>query len=529
MDSVTKKLIIAQANKLYYSGADVATFTEITGATVDTTDNISMCAAFQKVFVVNGSTKKVIDFLNNKIVYSTGLTTAPLKGDTLTQATTNAAGLVDYVSTDQKTIYITKITTADFDTTNTISSDNAGGVTMDPATFIPTSVTEPTAPHQSDWVMHPSKTTALPTRLYLICRYSGRIVVSGNPEKPGAWYMTRQADPFDLDFTTDLQSPVSSDNGDYGEIGDIVKALIPYHDDYLIFGCQDSLHYIQGDPKAGGARLVLSDTVGIFGDSSWAFDGDGNLWIYGTGGLSKMAVSTGISKPVNITNDLIANLTTTIDADPHTHKVVMGYDKSRNGIKLVSTNLSTGANKGYWIQMNPFGIWPESVDSTIAIYSMVSHNDTNPDNSALLLGGKDGFVRKEDDATKDDEGTSTDLTISSEVLLSVIPAGEDSDNKGKILSTTVVTSGGASSGSASDTDGVTVSFYKASTIEEVVEDVKDGETAIYSTTIAGSGRSGRIKKKICDRAVGIKLSNTTAAQSWSVEEVNIEARKSGSL
>ena len=341
--------------------------------------------------------------------------------------------------------------------------------------------------------------------------------------------MTRQADPFDLDFTTDTQSPVSSDNGDYGQIGDIVKALIPYHDDYLIFGCQDSIHYIQGDPKAGGARLVLSDTVGIFGDSSWCFDGDGNLWIYGTGGINKISVATGISKPVNITNDIIANLVSTIDADPHTHKVVMGYDKSRNGIKLVATNLSTGANKGYWIQMKPFGIWPEDVDSTIAIYSMASHNDTDPANSGLLLGGKDGFIRKEDDDTKDDEGTSTDLTITSEILLPVIPLGKDSDSKGKLISTTIVTSGGASGGDFADTDGVTVSFYKATTLEEVVEDVKDGHTPIYTKTIAGGGRSGRIKKKICDRAIGIKLSNETASQSWSVEAVEVTNKESGSL
>jgi hypothetical protein len=169
------------------------------------------------------------------------------------------------------------------------------------------------------------------------------------------------------------------------------------------------------------------------------------------------------------------------------------------------------------------------VDSTIAIYSMVAHNDTNPDNSALLLGGKDGFIRKEDDATKDDKGTSTDLTITSEVLLPVIPAGRDNSSKGKILSTTVITSGGASGGSSADTDGVTVGFYKADTVEEVVEDVRDGNTADYSQTITGGGHTGRIKKKIVGRAIGIKLSNSTAAQSWSVEAVDVENRKSGSL
>lgn len=529
MDAVTKYILACQANKIFFSEADVSVFTEIAGCTLDTTDNVTMASAFQKVFVANGAIKKVLDFLNNKLVIAVALTTAPLKGDLLTQATSGAKALVDSVSADKTTIYATKITAEDFNITNTISSDDAGGVTMDPATFTPSAITKPTSPHQYDYVVHPSKTTQIPGRFYLICLYSGRIVLAGNPENPGAWYMSRQADPFDYDFTTDTQAPVSSDNADYGDVPDIIKALVPYHDDYLIMGCQDSIHYIQGDPKAGGARLVLSDTVGFFGDSCWAFDGGGNLWFWGTGGLYKMSVATGISKPTNITTDIIANLVSTVDADPHTHKVVLGYDKSRDGIKLVSTNLSTGVNQGYWIQIKPFGIWPEDVDSTIAIYSMASHNDTDPANSALLLGGKDGFIRKEDDATKDDEGTSTDLIITSEILLPVIPLGKDSDSKGKLISTTIVTSGGASGGDFADTDGVTVSFYKAATLEGVVEKVKNVDTPTYTKTITGGGRSGRIKKKICDRAIGIKLSNETAAQSWSVEAVEITHKDSGSL
>lgn len=533
MNTNTVHTVAAQNNKLYRGSGTLATFTEITGAVVDTSDNITMADAFQKVFVVNGIIKLVIDFLNNKIGYSTGLTTAPLKGDLLTQTTTGAKALVDYVSSDKKYVYATKITTENFDTTSghTVSSDNAGGVTMNPASFLPSSIAKPTTPHYSDWSVHPSKTIQLPSRCYLVCRYNGRGVLAGNPEKPGAWYMTRQADWFDLDSTTltDLQSPVSSDNADYGDVGDIIKCLAPWHDDYLIFGCEHSMHYIQGDPRAGGSRLEISNKIGMFGDKSWCFDGNGNFWFYGTGGIYRMSVAHGITPPQNITSDVIANLVTTIDADPHTHKVLLGYDKTRNGIKLTSTNLTTGANKGYWIQLSPLGIWPETVDSTISVYSMFEHNDTDSTKDALLLGSKDGFIRKESDSAKDDEGTSTDLIITSELLLPVIPAGIDADSKGKIVSTTIITSGGAAGSANADTDSVLVSFYKAESLEEISEAVKNGDTPLFTKTLTGGGRANRIREKFVARAVGIKLSNNTAGESWSINDVNVQRKESGGI
>jgi hypothetical protein len=531
MQTVIQRVLAAQNNIIYLSSGDMTTFTELSGAVVNTSDNITMCGAFQKVFVANGSIKLVIDFLNNKLVGSTPFVTPPAKGDILTQATSNARAIVDYVP-NSTTVYATKITTEDFTTGYAITSDNAHGVTMNPASWTPnTSVTKPTTPHYSTWATHFGNTVPLPNRFYLVCRYNGRLVISGNPERTGGWYMTRQANPFDLDFTdnTDLQSPIASDNADYGDIGDIVKALVPWHDDYLIFGCQNSMHYIQGDPLAGGARLVISDKVGMYGDSSWCFDGEGNLWFYGTGGLYKMSVQQGISPPVCMSNDIISNLVTTINADPHTHKISMGYDTNRNGIKLVSVELSTGVNKGYWIQINPFGVWPESVDEEISSYSMVSYDDTNPDNSALLIGCQDGFIRKEDDSFVDDEGTSTDITINSELLLPIIPAGKDGDSKGRITSTTIVTSGTGAGGTVADTDSVTASFYKSDTVEAVKQQVVDGDTPVFTEVLTGPGRLKKIRKKIAGRAIGIKLSNSNAGESWSYESAEITNKPAGGV
>ena len=61
--------------------------------------------------------------------------------------------------------------------------------------------------------------------------------------------MSRQANIFDWLYSqADAQTPVAGSNADAGELGDTVKALIPYKDDYLIFGCSQTMWLLRGDP-----------------------------------------------------------------------------------------------------------------------------------------------------------------------------------------------------------------------------------------------------------------------------------------
>ena len=58
-----------------------------------------------------------------------------------------------------------------------------------------------------------------------------------------------------------------------GQIGAELTALIPYNDDSLIFGCQDQMYLLAGDPTSGGATglRVLSQGSGPISQAAYCF------------------------------------------------------------------------------------------------------------------------------------------------------------------------------------------------------------------------------------------------------------------
>jgi hypothetical protein len=269
--TLNKKLVAAGNGEVWYEVA-AGTMTELVAANgdIDTTDQLNMFEAYQKVFIVNGTNLKIADFVNTKLTI-TALTTAPTRGSTVTQLTSNATMVVDFVNAAKTEIY-GKTTSGTFVTTAGYTLSGGG---MDPETRVPSAVAQATTtPHWYDYTVYPGGSSgSLPDIAYLGVLYRGRIVLSGNTDYPHQWYMSRQSNPYDYAYVAnDAQSPVAGGNADAGEIGDIVRCLIAYKDDYLIFGCSNSIWVLRGDPAAGGSLDEVDLTVGIFGANSWCYD-----------------------------------------------------------------------------------------------------------------------------------------------------------------------------------------------------------------------------------------------------------------
>jgi len=340
-----KKTVFAGNFEIWYEGATTGSPVELEAATgnINTSKPLAMFEAFQKVIIANGSNLKVIDFINTKIDLGAGneLTKPPAKGDVLTQTTSGATMIVDFVDPTMRYIYGyvtggTFVTTAGYTLTS-----NDGTAKMDPNPAPKPNVVSraTTTPHWYDYTIYPDIVLAannryggaedaaytfgsLPAKAYLGCLYRGRVVLSGNPNYPHQWYMSRQADIWDYAYlANDAQSPVVGNNTDAGEVGDIITALISYKDDYLIFGCASSIWVLRGDPAAGGSLDEVDLTVGVFGANSWCFDGDGNLYFWGTNGIYVMPAGFGAVKCLtentipNIVNDEDVNQWDTIEKE----------------------------------------------------------------------------------------------------------------------------------------------------------------------------------------------------------------------
>jgi len=485
---------------------------------LDTSDNVMIFEGFQKAFVVNGANLKVADFKNTKLTHS-ALATPHAFGDTLTQATSNAVMVVDYTNADKTATY-GYVTSETFDTTNEVTGSGSGSA------FTPSAVSD--NPHWYDWTPYQNDTATygeMPEKAYLGCLYRGRCVLSGNPNYPYQWYMSRVANPWDWAYAAnDALSPIAGGNARVGKLGDVIRALIPYQDEYLLFGCATSIWALRGDAADGGSLTPLNDTIGMFGASSWTFDAGMNLYFCSKSGIHKIPYGFG---PVqNISQFVLPDLITDSQLDPGVHRVTMGYDREREGILIAITTIATGDNIAYWYDLRTEGFYPESYNSTCGIYAMHFNSSNDDSTRKLLLGSTDGYIRNFSDTAKDDVTTNSTSTINSYLTLP-IQVVEDDRQELKLTDMSVTVAGGSSGGSAEDSDSVNVEVYTGTDAESVMEAIEDGDTPLHDITISGPGKGNRLRNRARGSAIAIRLANDTAGESWAVERVSATFRGVG--
>jgi len=509
---------------------------------IDTSDQLNMFEAFQKVFVVNGANLKIADFVNHKLstadIRPNDTTNiAPLKGTILTGGTSNATMVVDYCNaTNGAALVYGYVTSGTFDeAAEVVTGTNASG-TITAVSFTLDAV--PVAkPHWYDWTVMNNDTSTygtMPNKAYLGCLYRGRCVLSGNPEYPYQWYMTRQANPFDIAYAAnDAQSPVAGGNSDAGEIGDIIRAVIPYKDDYLIFGCATSMWYIAGDPAEGGSLNELDLTVGMFGANSWCFDGAGTMYFWGTNGIYSTTIP---GTPKCISQFSLPAIVGDEGADPSTHRITMAYDRSRAGLLISITLLADGSNSNYFYDLRTVdktgvgGFFPEVYPEECGPYSLFYYAANDTAYRDLLVGCRDGYIRKFSNSSKDDDIGDTNETISSHVVFGPIPAGSDPFKKGKLTKLECVTAGGRSNGSQLDTDAASYKVFADDSAEGVLEKIYADIPSIAGTLkTPGRQRGGSIRKKVSAAFLGIKLFNSTATQTWGFEQLLIVLKDFGRI
>ena len=568
-DKVTiKRLITAScANEIWYEDLDVAagTMTELdtSGGAIDTSDQLTMTSAFQKAFIANGANLKVADFINTKLTH-TELGTSHARGDILTQDTNNKM-IVDFTNT-AKTATYGYVAAGTWDAVNAVTGSGSG------SGFTPSAVTA--NPHWYDWTVYPGGSSgAMPAKAYLITVYRGRLTLSGNPQYPHQWFMSRVAAPFDwLYGVDDPMSAVAGNNADAGQCPDIVRCLISFHDDYLIFGCASTIWILRGDPVAGGSLDNLSDTTGIFGANSWCFDDDRNLYFWGSGGLYQ--IKSDFSGIRNLTEMVLPDIINDEAADPSTHRITMGYDKKRHGIVVAITVLATGVNSNYFYSFKTRGFYPESYPEECGPYSIFYYDANDTTYADLLVGCKDGYIRKYLRTAKDDNIGNTTEAIDSYVTYPITALG-DIDINGKLNELVFDLGGGGEGGDFSDTDSVSWKLYRGNAAETVLEKMKAttawadgtnyviGDLVTYNDleyicivahlsatgaatheepdtntidwnraaftigSVAGTGRKNKIRPRMKGAFMGLKAFNSTASETWAINRVLYNLKEGG--
>jgi hypothetical protein len=250
----------------------------------------------------------------------------------------------------------------------------------------------------------------------LACNWRGRLVLAGDPNNPQNFYMSRQGDPSDWDYSQlDSAAAVAGNLSNSGKIGEPITALIPYTDDIMLMGCANSLWMIQGDLADGGTILRVSEQMGIMGKDAWCVDPQGTLYFICSGGLYSVKPIWEMYQPPQLLTAESMNQFF-MDRPWSLTRVSMAWDTDHHYLHMYLTDIF-GPNRpsAHLIyDTRTGGLWPQLMGGYLGPTSAILYlGDNSPTDRSVLLGGWDGYIRKFDYTATDDDGTP----ISSFVIL----------------------------------------------------------------------------------------------------------------
>lgn len=228
----------------------------------------------------------------------------------------------------------------------------------------------------------------------IMALYRGRIVLSGVLNDPHNWFMSAVEDPRNWDYsppTITETMAVAGNASPIGRVADAVTALAPFSDDLLIIGGDKSIWLMRGDPAAGGTIDNISQKIGIVGKDAWAFDPSNNFYFFGNDGLYR-AAPTGEGMERVSAGKLDR---TFAEVDRREHRVLLEWDRERKGLYIFITGDDPEAEHAlsYWYDQRTDAFWPIRLPHSNGPTSVMTWDSDLANDRAVLLGGRDGFIR----------------------------------------------------------------------------------------------------------------------------------------
>lgn len=245
----------------------------------------------------------------------------------------------------------------------------------------------------------------------LVAPWRTRLVWSGLPLDGNNWFMAKAGDPTNYNYTpatiTDLDA-VAGNNSTAGFMPDVITCLLPYSDEILVMGGDHTIYQMNGDPQVGGSIDLLTESIGMAWGEPYCRDGSGNLYIFSSrGSVYRMVVGQALER----ISDPVANQL--MSTNLGTNAVRMAYDESFYGFHVWITPTSgAAATNHYFCDIRSGAWWQDSYASNnhnpLAVHT---YDGDSPDDRVTLIGGWDGYIRKESAAAVDDDGTAIDSVV----------------------------------------------------------------------------------------------------------------------
>lgn len=375
---------------------------------------------------------------------------------------------------------------------------------------------DPSTNTVSDWTATEGTT---PTQCKLICRYRDRMVLASQNTAPHLWFMSRLGDPLDWDYgqlaNGDTASAVSSALSDAGDIGEEITAMIPFRDDYLVFGCTDSLWVLRGDPAFGGQIDNLSRNAGIVDKFALCTTPTSELVYLSKDGIYVLPGNVGSAnvEPVRMSRTVLPN--DLLNIDTMQYQVSMAFDVEFSGILIALSSAESGVKLHYWIDWDTKGIWP--VTYPPGYEPTMQYFVATPVVRGVLYGCRDGYIRRQDISNLTDDGEP----IASYVQYGPFRCGGTEFHDGGIFAVTGTI--------ASGLGDIRWTAQTAPSIQGVVLNPSLTASGVWSADaiLSSHGRQYTVRPRIRGGAGMIKIENGTDGEPWGIEGVHVEVGRMG--
>jgi len=313
---------------------------------------------------------------------------------------------------DDMVVVISNGTGATVDGTYTIASVAAGAVTLDDA---PGDGTCSFRIERAPKVLDPATNTLsimaatagqVPTGCPIIANYLNRTVFAGAETAPHVWYMSRVNDELDWDYAEeDEEAAVAGTSSTAGMPGDPITAWIVGSDDYSIIGCRNNLWRMRGDPASGGTLDAISHTIGIIGPKAWCLGPSGELIFLSLDGVYSLAPG-GDTFPEPLSRDTLPREFLNIDANQVNAQ--LEYDTHGRGVHIYLTTEPSNTRVHWWMDLSYKSFWPVSLDADYEPTCTCVYQGSAIEDSGVILGCRDGTLRRYNDLAETDDGTAFD-------------------------------------------------------------------------------------------------------------------------
>lgn len=342
----------------------------------------------------------------------------------------------------------------------------------------------------------------------LIATYRARIALSGVEGDEHNVYFTRLGDPLDINAsptTVTAADPVVLNTGLAGQVADVVTALIPVNDDLLFIGGDKTISVLRGDPSplSGGQVDRVTPSLGIRFGQAWAVSHDSRVFFVGSDGdIYWMQISGDqISMPRSLTGGRIdASLK---NVNPSAVRYHLEWDIRNRGLHVYITPFQT-ILATHWFWEEPADAWhPDQLPNSFGPISTFVYDGDRPQDRTVLLGCRDGFIRRVDYRSSSDDGTA----ISSHVVYPPIKPAGQSNRFGVRRWMPMM---------GSDSDDVSYDLRAGDDPESALS------ASVSGTGTWTSGRNSDTRTRAAGNTISLKIYNTTDERKWSVDQIGIE-------